>query len=63
MGEKFVSENPSAVNALEFHEQERMHSAIDYSNTIMRLYRNQLLGKQLKDCKTFGGFIVTYIIN
>jgi len=44
MAEKFVSENPGTANALEFHEQERTHSAIDYSNTIMRLYRSQAPG-------------------
>ena len=51
MAEKFVSENPSAVNALEFHEQERTHSPIDYSNTITRLYRNQLLENSSKIVK------------
>jgi len=64
MAEKFVSENPSVLNALEFHERERTHSPIDYIVTQLRvLYRNQVLGKQLEDCKISGGFLVMRIIN
>lgn len=66
MAEKFVSENPSTANALEFHEsaRERERTRPLIAVTQLRSYiRNRGrreqggLGKQLEDCKTLGGSV------